>query len=133
MTSPLSKPTGMRLNQAVASAVVRRHKSMLGRGPTKAQAFFRHNYIVVVLHDTLSAAEQTLVAGGEGEAVLDMRRRCQRLMRDELVSAVEELTDCKVDAFMSGNHIEPDMAVEVFVLDRLVPGDLSDPSDPTAG
>ena len=123
MEPEVSRPTGGRLNQAIANAVVRPYKCLLGRGPTKAQAFFRHNYIVVVLEDRLTAAEQNLVAGGERDAVLDMRLRYQRLMRDELVSAIEELTDGKVDAFMSGNHIAPDLAVELFVLDRPVPGD----------
>jgi hypothetical protein len=34
-----------------------------------------------------------------------------------MVAAVEGLTERKVIAFMSENHIEPDMAAEVFVLE----------------
>ena len=78
----------------------------------------------------MTAAERSLSASGEHEAVLRMRLRYQELMRDELVSAIERLTEGKVDAFLSGNHLEPDLAVELFVLDRPVP---VDPSDPTAG
>ncbi len=37
-------------------------------------------------------------------------------MRDDLVATVEEHTGRKVAAFMSDNHIDPDMAVEVFAL-----------------
>jgi uncharacterized protein YbcI len=38
-------------------------------------------------------------------------------MREALVAHIEELTGRKVVAFMSDNHIEPDMAVEIFVLE----------------
>jgi flavorubredoxin len=37
-------------------------------------------------------------------------------MRDDLVEIVERELDRKVIAFMSQNHIDPDLAVEVFVL-----------------
>jgi uncharacterized protein YbcI len=38
-------------------------------------------------------------------------------MREDLVAAVEALTGRSVLAFMSDNHIEPDLACEVFVLE----------------
>ena len=37
-------------------------------------------------------------------------------MEDDAISLVEELTDREVVAFMSNNHIDPDLAVEIFVL-----------------
>ena len=37
-------------------------------------------------------------------------------MRDALVGIVERELDRKVIAFMSQNHIDPDLAIEVFVL-----------------
>ena len=43
MASPELWPRGGRLNQEIANAVVRIHKRFLGHGPSKAQAFFRHN------------------------------------------------------------------------------------------
>ena len=127
MKREVSRPTGGRLNQEIANAVVRSYKRLLGRGPTKAQAFFRHNFIVVVLEDSLTAAERSLAAGGQRDAVLEMRLRYQGVMRDDLVRAIEVITDGKVDAFVSGNHIAPDLAVELFVLDRPVPGEPVDP------
>jgi uncharacterized protein YbcI len=123
VTSPVIRPRGGQLNQQIADAVVRARKGLLGRGPTKAQAFFRHEFVVVVMEDALSAGERKLVDGGEREAVLEMRQRYQQAMRAELVAAVEELTTGKVEAFLSGNHIDPDLAFELFVLDRAVPGE----------
>jgi uncharacterized protein YbcI len=38
-------------------------------------------------------------------------------MREELVALVERTLDRKVVAFMSDNHFEPDLAVEVFILE----------------
>jgi hypothetical protein len=37
--------------------------------------------------------------------------------RWRLREAVERLTDRRVVAFISGNHVEPDVAVETFILD----------------
>jgi uncharacterized protein YbcI len=38
-------------------------------------------------------------------------------MRDDLVAIVERQLGRTVVAFMSQNHIDPDLAVEVFVLE----------------
>jgi hypothetical protein len=38
-------------------------------------------------------------------------------MRSDCIAAIEALTDRTVTAFMSANHIEPDLAAEVFVLE----------------
>jgi len=52
-----------------------------------------------------------------------MRDAFQEAMRADLVARIEELTGCKVEAFMSSSHLDPDYAAEVFVLDRPVPGE----------
>ncbi len=90
-----------------------------GRGPTKAKATLGTNAVFVVLQDTLTIGEQTLADAGEGIAVLDLRRRWQRVMQAEMSREIEELTGRKVVGFMSDNHIDPDLAVEVFVLEPL--------------
>lgn len=113
--------TGGRINQEIANAVVRCHKRAFGRGPVKAQAFFRGNVVVVVMHDDLTEAEHALVADGMEEDVLRMRLRFELTIRGELVHAVEELTGCTVEAFIVGHHVSPDMAADVFVLDRSIP------------
>ena len=94
----------------------------------RAQAFFRHNYVAVVLEDRLTQSEQSLVAGGERDAVLEMRLRYQQVLRDELVSAIGELTARKVLAYLSGAHIGPNLGFELFVLDRPLPGEHADPA-----
>jgi uncharacterized protein YbcI len=115
--------TGGRLNAAVVRAVVRIYNSHVGRGPTKAQAFFHDDVLVVVMEDILTKGERSLVADGNTEAVLELRRQFHHMMRDDLVAAVEQLTGCKVEAFMSEDHVDPDMATELFRLDRPVPSE----------
>jgi uncharacterized protein YbcI len=125
------KLLGGALNAAIARAVVRYYAEMLGRGPTKAQAFHHDNIIIVVLEDTMTKADRGLVAAGRGDAVLNTKRAVQEALEPYLRSAIERLSGCKVRAFMSTNHLEPDLVAEVFVLDRPVPG-RSAPSAPGA-
>ncbi len=40
----------------------------------------------------------------------------QSTLADDAISLVEELTGRTVVAFMSNNHIDPDLGVETFVL-----------------
>ena len=105
------------LGASISTAVVHLLAERTGRGPTKAKTTLGPNGIFVVLEDTLTRGERTLVDAGEQAAVLDLRSRWQRVMRVEMSDKVEELTGRKVVGFMSDNHIDPDLAVEVFVLE----------------
>jgi uncharacterized protein YbcI len=112
--------TGGKLNQAIANAMVRAHLQYVGRGPTRAQAFYRQNVVVVLLHDGLTTIERSLVADRGEKAVARVRSELQASMREAMVTAVEELTGCHVEAYLSAHSIEPDVASEVFVLDRTI-------------
>ena len=54
---------------------------------------------------------------------VDLRRRWQMVMKQDVSREIEQLTGRKVIGFMSDNHIDPDLAVEVFVLEPLPSGD----------
>jgi uncharacterized protein YbcI len=115
-----ARPTGGELNAAIARAVVRYHSQLLGRGPTKAHAFYWDNIVVIVLEEVMSQAERNLVAAGQEEAVLQAKTAAQVAMRPYLRSMIERLTGCKMLAFLSANNVEPDVAAELFMLDRPV-------------
>ena len=83
------------------------------------------------MFDCFTKAEHSLVDSGRKNMVLAIRQEFQRTMEADLIAAVEGLTGCKVIAFMSDSHIDPDMAAELFVLDRPVPGEPA--RDPEAG
>ncbi len=62
-------------------------------------------------------AEKSLIDDGKAPLVMELRREFQNTMGADLSSAVEEVLDRKVIAFMSANHLEPDLAAEVFILE----------------
>jgi uncharacterized protein YbcI len=112
------------LTSRISTAVVQALARTTGRGPTKAKTTLGTNGVFVVLEDTLTRGEKTLAAAGEGEAVLELRRRWQSVMEAEVSREIEVLTGRKVIGFMSDNHIDPDLAVEVFVLEPLPSADV---------
>jgi uncharacterized protein YbcI len=104
------------INAAISNAVVRLLADYTGRGPTKARTHFSDDFIAVVLQDTFTKGERSLVRDGRTDLVLSTRKAYQQTMRDDLVGAIEQLTGRRVHAFLSDNHAEPDIAVECFVL-----------------
>ena len=76
----------------------------------------------MVLQDTLTRGEQTLADAGQSGGVLDCDR-WQMIMKNDVSREIEELTGRKVIGFMSDNHIDPDLAVEVFVLEPIPSAD----------
>jgi uncharacterized protein YbcI len=105
------------LSLAISTLVVRELASTTGRGPTRAKTTLGENAVFVVLQDTLTRGERNLVEAGESDAVLGLRRLWQKVMRGSCSRAIEDLTGRKVIGFMSDNHIDPDIAVEVFILE----------------
>jgi uncharacterized protein YbcI len=105
------------LSAAISTATVHLLREYTGRGPTRAKTYLNHDLITVVLQETLTKGERSLVNGGLERDVLHTRRLFQETMRDDLVAAIERLSGRSVTAFMSANHIDPDMAIESFVLE----------------
>jgi uncharacterized protein YbcI len=130
------RPTGGSLAAAISNAIVRIMAEYTGRGPTKARTSIRDDLIVVLMRETLTKAERSLLAAGQHDFVLETRKRHQNTMREDFVAAVQILTERKVIAFMSTNHLEPDMAAELFVLEARAPhghGQAPCPDEATQG
>ena len=105
------------LGAAISTGVVHVLSEHTGRGPTKARTVLDGDVVVVILHDSMTKAERTLVDAGKDAEVMRLRRTYQETMEQDLVAVVERLTERRVVAFMSANHIAPDAAAEVFLLD----------------
>ncbi len=101
---------------AISNHVVRTMSDYTGRGPTKARSYLNDDIVTVVLQDTLTKGERSLVGDNLQELVLKMRKAFQGTMRHDLINGIETILGRKVTAFLSDNHIDPDIAVEVFVL-----------------
>ncbi len=104
---------------AISNSMVSLLHRYTGRGPTSARTTIGENLIVCVMGATLTRGEQSLVQGGRAKVVLHSRRAFQDTMQADASSAVQELSGRRVVAFMSSNHIDPDLAVEVFILEPL--------------
>lgn len=101
---------------AISNSIVRLLSDYTGRGPTKARTYINEDLISVVLQDTLTKGERSLVSNGETTLVLANRKAYQNSMGLDLIASVEEISGRKVIAFLSANHIDPDYAIESFVL-----------------
>lgn len=100
----------------ISNRIVHLMRETTGRGPTRARTYYGDDLVVCVVQDTLTPGERVLVDHGEGDAVLALRHRWQQVMREDAVAAVEEITGRGVIAFMSDNHVDPDVATETFIL-----------------
>jgi len=112
-------PAGLSTAARISNLIVGLMSAYTGRGPTRARTSIDEDLISVVLRDTLTKGERSLVADGRSQLILDMRRAYQTTMRREMVAGVEAITGRTVIAFLSDNHIEPDVAIESFVLEPL--------------
>jgi len=92
-------------------------KDHVGRGPTVAKTYIHDDLVVCVLHDTLTKAEHTLTDKGKAEEVRQIRRSFQGLFREEASAAIERVVGRRVIAFLSDHAVEPDWAIEAFVLE----------------
>ncbi len=106
----------------ITNRIVAYTREHYGRGPIKAKTYVLDNLIVCVLSDGFTPIERTMMEGGEPDRVLEMRRDFQRMMKERYSGMIEELTGRKVLAFLSQAHVEPDLTIEMFLMDGPVPG-----------
>ena len=129
-----SSLAGGRLLAEITNRIVALMREHYGRGPIKAKTYVLDNLIVCVLSDGFTAIERTMMEGGEPDQVLEMRRGFQRVMKERYTEMIETLTGRKVLAFLSQAHVEPDLTIEMFLMDGPLPGfgalELVDPPTP---
>jgi uncharacterized protein YbcI len=105
------------LRAQISAELVGLFKRHHGKGPVRCSTYLEPNLVIVVLGEGYTAAEQTLFEAGKWHEVRRARQQWQDTMRVRFVEAIEQLTHRKVSAFMSANHQDPDLSVELFVLE----------------
>jgi len=113
----ISDPRTPSLPMEISNLVVRLVAEYTGRGPTKARTSIRDNVVVCVTEDNMTKGERRLVAAGEAETVVTVRRKFQMTMLEDLVGGIEMLTGRKVLSVLSDHDVVHDYAIEGFVLD----------------
>ena len=101
----------------ISTGLVQLHSRYYGKGPTKAKTHMVNDTVVSILQGGFTTVERTLLDTGDAQSVLQVRSSFQHAMEDEFRRVVEEATGRKVIAYMSQVHVDPDLAVELFVLE----------------
>jgi uncharacterized protein YbcI len=102
----------------ISTTLVRLLKEHADRGPTKCRTYIDDDLVIVLMRGGFSRFESTLFEDGKFLDVRSSRHAFQDTMEGRFTDAIERLTGREVAAFMSASHQEPDMQMEVFVLDR---------------
>ncbi len=116
---PLS---GGELLAAISRKIVALLRDHYGRGPMKAKTYVLDDLVVCVLRDGMIPIEQTMMDRGEQDRVVRMRHEFQTMMSVQFKQVIEDLTGRNVVAFLSQAHMDPDVTLEVFVMDGPLEG-----------
>ena len=76
---PPEAPQGQSIGARISNLVVHLMSTYTGRGPTKAWTSMDDELISVVLRDTLTKGERSLVSDSRSQVVLDLRKAYQNL------------------------------------------------------
>jgi uncharacterized protein YbcI len=117
----------------ISTSLVQLHSRYYGKGPTKAKTHLVDDTLVSILQGGFTRVERTLLDTGEVDSVYQMRRSFQLAMEKEFRQVVEEAIGRKVIAYMSSIHVDPDLAVEIFVLEPLGEVEQVEPAPPVDG
>jgi uncharacterized protein YbcI len=102
---------------SISTGLVRLHSRYYGKGPTKAKTYLVNDTVICILRGGFTTVERTLIDEGNVDAVYQIRRSFQQAMEDHFTTVVEGAMERKVIAYMSQIHQNPDLAVEIFVLE----------------
>jgi uncharacterized protein YbcI len=117
----ISEPrlTGRQQLAAISRSMAGLHREHYGRESTNVNAYAIKDMIVVVVRlKHLTPFEKSMVDGGEPDRVLALRAEFARLMAGRYRHTVEQVTGRSVVALLSQAHVDPDIIVEAFFLDR---------------
>ena len=104
------------IRATIADEIASLQSKYYGRGPTKSKVYMDRELVVVVLEETFTPAERTLIQRGESDGIQEIRRRFQRVMADQFTAIVEQATGREVRSFLSETDLEADISVEIFIL-----------------
>jgi uncharacterized protein YbcI len=115
--------SGGRLLSSISTGFVQLLRENYGRGPLKAKTYALDDIVVCVMRGSgFTPLEQTMMDAGDAKHVVSMRENFQAMMAERYKGMIERLTNRKVLAFLSQAHIEPDITIEMFFIDRPLDG-----------
>jgi uncharacterized protein YbcI len=117
VTVPTGPLRGEDLLDAVTAAMVALHQRYHHRVPVTAKTLLLSDELLIcVLGGIYTDVEKTMIELQRTTIVQETRSAFQTAMQDKFITAVESLSGRKVLAFISNQHVGPDMEVELFML-----------------
>ena len=125
----ISEPglSGRQQLAAISRLMAGLQREHYGRESIEVNAYAIKDMIVVVVRcKHLTPFERAMVDGGEPGRVLTLRAEFARVMAGRYTHTVEQVTGRTVVALLSQAHVDPDIVVEAFFLDRPVGSKLTE-------
>ncbi|HKZ14014.1 MAG TPA: Na-translocating system protein MpsC family protein [Solirubrobacterales bacterium] len=107
----------------ISNTAVALHREHFGRGPGAAKTHISDNLVVCVLTDVFTPVERTLIEAGQEARVRETRAAHRAATEAIYKERMEAVLGRQVEAHLSSVHVDPDVAVDVFVLGQDVPDD----------
>lgn len=104
--------------QTISNGLVHLMSESYGRGPTRAKTYILDDsYVVCVMHEIFTTAEQTLIDAGEKDLVRQTRIAYQTAMADEFKGVVSGALGRRVLTYQSQIVFDPPASFEFFILE----------------
>lgn len=117
MPAPADSLAGAELLAAVNDAMVALHERYHHRKPVSAKTqLMDDEMLVCVMGGVYTDVEKTLIELQQAPIVQETRSAFKSAMQDKLIGAVERLSGRSVLAFISDQHVGPDVEIELFML-----------------
>src|SRR5919198_240571 len=101
----------------ISNEVVRAQKEFFGKGPEQAKSYLLDDLLIVVLRGGMTPAEETMLEFGEQDMVRQFRQLFQNRTAERFKHMIGAATGRNVVNYQSQVLFDPDLVVEIFVLD----------------
>ncbi len=102
---------------AISDGIGALHREHYGRGADRIRTLIHQDTVLTRLEDCFTPVEKMMISQGAFVQVRETRTLFQDWMRPRFTEIVERATGRRVAAFFSQVCHDPDMAVELFLLD----------------
>ena len=101
---------------AISNGIGSLHREHYGRGADRIRTVIHPELVATTLEDCYTAVEKRMIAEGAFAQVRETRTMFQDWMGPQFIEIVEAATNRKVKAFFSSTTHDPDIAIELFLL-----------------
>jgi uncharacterized protein YbcI len=116
MTTPEARLESKTRATAISSGIGSLHREHYGRGADRIRTIIHPELVVTTLDDCFTTVEKRMIAEGAFVKVRETRTMFQDWMGPQFIKLVEDATGRRVKAFFSSITHDPDIAVELFLL-----------------